>query len=186
MFPGSILHKKKGKDTFQILDDKNVVSYNPFLTLKYATHCNVEYVFGQKACKYIFKYIMKGWNSYSIVVVHLFLGFDKCYVERRDKTTVDYCELQGFLSCRYMASQEGFMRNATYPIVQPSHKVEALEIHEPDRQNVLLDGDEPVTTSTLLAAEKVVTKLTAFFELCRTSSEARKFTYDEIPLNYTY
>lgn len=42
------------------LTDQDVVPYNPFLTLKYGTHINIEYVFGQQACKYLFKYILKG------------------------------------------------------------------------------------------------------------------------------
>jgi hypothetical protein len=42
------------------LDNRHVVPYNKFLTLKYGTHINVEYVFGEKCCKYVFKYLLKG------------------------------------------------------------------------------------------------------------------------------
>lgn len=42
------------------MDDRRVIPYNAFLLLKYSCHINIEYVFGQKACKYIFKYLLKG------------------------------------------------------------------------------------------------------------------------------
>lgn len=57
-----MIHYKKRSGNAQELplDDSHVISYNPFLLLKYGCHVNIEYVFGQKACKYIFKYILKG------------------------------------------------------------------------------------------------------------------------------
>ena len=51
---------KGGGKSEKVLDDSRVVPHNKYLLLKYGTHINVEYVFGQKACKYIFKYILKG------------------------------------------------------------------------------------------------------------------------------
>ena len=52
---------KKGKNPVKVLlNDSHVIPYNPFLLLKYGSHINIEYVFGQKACKYIFKYLLKG------------------------------------------------------------------------------------------------------------------------------
>lgn len=57
--------KRHGQKKEICLTDQDVVPYNEFLTLKYGTHINIEYVFGQKACKYIFKYILKGnFTSY--------------------------------------------------------------------------------------------------------------------------
>ena len=60
-------HQKHGltytkiKDKEQrVFTDKDIVPYNEFLTLKYGTHICIEYVFGQKACKYLFKYLLKG------------------------------------------------------------------------------------------------------------------------------
>jgi hypothetical protein len=85
-----------------------------------------------------------------------------------------------------MAAQEAHMRLHGVPIVRMKHKVKQLIVHEPDGQNVLLDDDEPVTTDTLLTAENSVTMLTGFFKLCEQSKEARAFTYEEIPLHYTY
>ena len=51
---------KKKSGARIVLDDRHAVPRNDFVTLKYGTHCNIEYIFGQKASKYIFKYILKG------------------------------------------------------------------------------------------------------------------------------
>ena len=51
---------EKNTGKYQFIDDSRVIPYNPFLLLKYGCHINIEYVFGQKACKYIFKYLLKG------------------------------------------------------------------------------------------------------------------------------
>lgn len=61
-----MVYYKNGSRANEIieLDDRHVVPYNPYLLLKYWCHINVEYVYGQKACKYIFKYLLKG-NSYN-------------------------------------------------------------------------------------------------------------------------
>ena len=53
------LQKKRNGVKIQ-MDDSRVIPYNIYFLLKYGTHINVEYVFGQKACKYIFKYLLKG------------------------------------------------------------------------------------------------------------------------------
>ena len=52
--------RKKNARKYQFIDDSRVIPYIPFLLLKYGCHINIEYVFGQKACKYIFKYLLKG------------------------------------------------------------------------------------------------------------------------------
>ena len=51
---------KKGRVKIIPMDDSRVIPYNPYLLLKFGCHINIEYVFGQKACKYIFKYLLKG------------------------------------------------------------------------------------------------------------------------------
>ena len=62
----------KVKDNEQrVFTDKDIVPYNEYLTLKYGTHICIEYVFGQKACKYLFKYLLKG------VILHKKCNFTK-------------------------------------------------------------------------------------------------------------
>ena len=64
--------KRNGRVTIP-MDDSRVIPYNPFLTLKYGCHINIEYVFGQKACKYIFKYLLKGIFYFTMFVITFFV-----------------------------------------------------------------------------------------------------------------
>jgi hypothetical protein len=72
--------QQRGKE--RCLTDVDVVAYNEFLTLKYGTHINIEYVFGQKACKYLFKYILKG-NYLSILNNHYVLELKYEFVKNK-------------------------------------------------------------------------------------------------------
>ena len=51
-----IKHPKSGK----MVDNSWVVPYNPYLSLKYNCHINVEICLSAKSSKYIFKYATKG------------------------------------------------------------------------------------------------------------------------------
>ena len=42
------------------MDNRDVVSYSPYLTRKYATHINVEVVNGIRLVRYMYKYAFKG------------------------------------------------------------------------------------------------------------------------------
>ena len=71
---GRTFERVKGNGNAKILmDDSRVIPYNPYLLLKYGCHINIEYVFGQKACKYIFKYLLKGTSfiTYIWIIVQI-------------------------------------------------------------------------------------------------------------------
>ena len=60
-------HRKQGltytkvkENEQRVFTDQDILPYNEYLTLKYGTYICIEYVFGQKACKYLFKYLLKG------------------------------------------------------------------------------------------------------------------------------
>ena len=63
---------KKGKKGSEFpLTNAYVVPYNPYLTLKYECHINVEDCYGQKCVNYVLKYITKGkwfWNNQNCLV----------------------------------------------------------------------------------------------------------------------
>lgn len=68
--------KKKTKNGGHVIipmDDSRVIPYNPYLLLKFGCHINIEYVFGQKACKYIFKYLLKGYFLTSVHLFHMYI-----------------------------------------------------------------------------------------------------------------
>lgn len=51
-----------------ILDNRWVVSYNPYLLTRYNSHTNLEICYNIKTIKYIYKYIYKGHDK---VAVHI-------------------------------------------------------------------------------------------------------------------
>ena len=57
---GNIYKKKIQEGAYIELNDSHVVPYNPYLSLKYGCHINLEWTQNQKCCQYIFKYITKG------------------------------------------------------------------------------------------------------------------------------
>ena len=57
----TFLYKKK-------VDNRMVVPYNPFLSLRYDCHINCEYSCSVKSAKYIYKYIHKGQPRQNIIL----------------------------------------------------------------------------------------------------------------------
>lgn len=53
------LPKKTKSGVFLKIDNRRIVSYNAYLSLKYNCHINLEYVYDEKCCRYVFKYLMK-------------------------------------------------------------------------------------------------------------------------------
>jgi hypothetical protein len=110
------------------INDDRVVSYNPYLLLKYGCHVNIEYVFGQKACKYLFKYILKGSTTfeYFSFEFHFFQGFTKAYVKVFNENTYDYDEMAAYFTVRYMTAMEAWLRLHSYTIVDMKQQVKTL------------------------------------------------------------
>ena len=176
------------------MDDSRVIPYNPYLLLKYGCHINVEYVFGQKACKYIFKYLLKGFFKLCdgmLINVFAFIGFEKAYVQVHQKSRrggnnqneeiYDYDEMAATFKVRYLTAMEAYLRLHSYRIVQMSHQIYTLSVHEERGQTIVFEeGHEEEGQKKL----KQDTRLTAFFKLCRGDPEARKLTYDKLPFKY--
>uniref|UniRef100_A0A915CXY9 ATP-dependent DNA helicase n=1 Tax=Ditylenchus dipsaci TaxID=166011 RepID=A0A915CXY9_9BILA len=139
----------------RVFDDRHVVPYNAFLTLKYRTHINVEDCWGQKCVNYVLKYITK--------------GHDLAYVKVTPSDTApdeyDYDETRVRL-VRYMTASEAFMKLWSYPIVQLSHTVEKLFVHDIDGPGLLYEEgyeDELLENPKDVAHDK--SKLLGFFKL---------------------
>ncbi|KAL3076362.1 hypothetical protein niasHS_011781 [Heterodera schachtii] len=176
---------KRGVRSAIQMDDSRVIPYNAFFLLKYGCHINVEYVFGQKACKYIFKYLLK--------------GFEKAYVRvaqprrsaqqgRNDGTTgadevYDYDEIAATFKVRYMTAMEAYLRLNSYKIVGTSHQIYTLSVHDELGQTIVVEEGHEEEGRWRVQEN---TRLTAFFALCARDPEAAALTYDRVPYRYSW
>uniref|UniRef100_A0A183BU32 ATP-dependent DNA helicase n=1 Tax=Globodera pallida TaxID=36090 RepID=A0A183BU32_GLOPA len=163
-------------------DNAHVVAYNPYLSAKYRSHINVEFVAGDGCTKYICKYCMK--------------GADMAFVEvKKDgDTTWDYDEFHQIRLARYITSAEAAMSLWGTPLVRRSHVVDQLDVHGPEGHLVAVDQsfpDEEERENAICEAaqreeerratgEERVTQLTAYFAYNRDRSSA------DGPLHLTY
>ena len=150
------------------LDNRWVVPYNPFLTLKYGTHINVEACTSLQAVKYLFKYVYKGHDLANINVT----------------VSDKFNEISTFLECRYVGPSEAAWRLFSFPMHKQSHKVERLPLHlEGEQYVVFRPGQE---AAAIDRAEAQDTKLTAFFKLCRSTPSTHGLFYLDVAKNFVW
>ncbi|KAL3121265.1 hypothetical protein niasHT_008247 [Heterodera trifolii] len=177
--------KKRGVRSAILMDDSRVIPYNPFLLLKYGCHINVEYVFGQKACKYIFKYLLKGFEKAYVRVAQPRRSAQQ---SRNDGTAgadevYDYDEIAATFKVRYMTAMEAYLRLNSYKIVGTSHQIYTLSVHDELGQTIVVEEGHEEEGRWRVREN---TRLTAFFALCGTDPEAAELTYDRIPYRYSW
>jgi len=103
-----------------------VVPYNPYLSLTYNCHINVEVCTSVKSVKYLFKYIYKGHD---------------CATVRLDTLTRNESAL--FLDTRYISAPEAIWRIRNEKMHDWSHAIKRLALHLEDMQPVYFhDGQE--------------------------------------------
>ncbi|CAF1487910.1 unnamed protein product, partial [Rotaria sordida] len=158
------------------VDNRFVVPYNSFLSLKYNAHINVELCSTVKAIKYINKYITKGYDCARIGV----------QVNSNDNVekVVDYDEIKQYLNCRYISSQEAAWHLQDFPIHGQSHNMVMLSIHLEDGQSIFCKENQ---AETVLRQESVAcTTLTAYFDLNVSDLGAHQYLYQDIPNHYIF
>ena len=166
---------KNGK----LIDNRWVVPYNPYLSLRYNCHINVESCISPKAAKYLYKYVTKGPDR--AMVSAEVEGEDQ--YDNRD-------EVNDYENCRCYGSMEASYRLFAFPIANKKPPVQKLRIHLENEQDVFfVPGEEEQAMQTGRQTE-----LTAFFKL----NEYEKVTngsdfdpstmprYYELPHDYTY
>ena len=151
------------------LDNRFVVPYCPYLSLKYNAHINVEACTSVKSIKYIFKYVYK--------------GHDCARIERSENDQQSRDEIKNYLDTRYVSAPESVWRLSGFDVTDRSHTVVRLDIHEHLGQNVTFrEGDD----LDEVLERNHSTKLTEWFELNERDPDARQYLYSEIPKHYRY
>ena len=135
--------------TNQIIDNRNVVPYNPFLSLRMNCHINVERCTSPKAAKYLYKYVTKGSDRAMVATV----------VENQAEQPRD--EISEYEDLRSVGSSEATWHLMAFPIADRYPPVQALRLHIEDQQQVVFDEG---TEEEALENQRE-TELTAFFKL---------------------
>ena len=157
----------------RVLDNRWVVPYSPYLSLRYNCHINVEICASPKAAKYLHKYINKG-NDRAAVGVEIEGQARDEIAEYEDRRSVGSCEAAWHLF--------GLPFTDRFPPVQ------ALRVHLADQQQVVFDEG---TEEEAMERQKE-TELTAFFKFNRemvmekNKDPAELPTYVKMPKKHRY
>eukprot|EP00501_MAST-03F_sp_TOSAG23-6_P001966 GSMAST32.ASY1.ANO1.2050.1 assembled CDS len=178
---GGIIAISRGRK----ITNQMIVPYNPFLSLKYNCHINVEVCTSISSVKYLFKYVYK--------------GHDRIMYEVRASTTDDDSirdEIKEYIDARYVSTSEATSRILSHPMYEMYPPVERLEVHAPNEQFVSYqeNSDDEQENANAAAAlfQAKRTQLTAFFflnrgKLCKKNNpSANDLTYMELPRYYKY
>ncbi|XP_035713810.1 uncharacterized protein LOC118438127 [Folsomia candida] len=146
------------------IDNRWVVPYNPYLSLKYNCHINVEICASIRSVKYLFKYAYK--------------GHDCAKVELR----ID--EIKTHVDSRYVSPPEAAWRIFRCPMQDRTHSISRLKVELPEQKQVTFDPNR--IQEAIQKAENTHSTLTAYFELNTHDPEARQYKYAEIPEYYVF
>ena len=79
---------------------------------------------------------------------------------------------------------EAYLRLFSYKIVDMSHQIYTLSVHDEGGQSIVLEeGHEEESACRQLKSD---TRLTAFFNLCKKDWRAVSLTYDRLPYYYRF
>jgi hypothetical protein len=189
----------KGGGKF-LFDNRWVVPYSPFFSLKENCHVNFEVCNTLSGVKYVYSYVYKGPDRAAITLCPT--------VDNQEATKVGggphIDEINRYVSSRYCGCCEAVWRINGFPIHYRSPSVVRLDVHQENFQRILYQpGSENVALQDPLSTR---TKLTAYFERCLQEAEtpltaeergyeedgvtllpdATSLTYPEFPLYYTW
>ena len=167
--------KKKNKN----IDNSWVVPYNPYLSLRYNCHINVEICISSRAAKYLYKYVTKGSDR---AMVFAEVESEDCK-KARD-------EIREYEDMRSIGSSEALWHIYSFTISENKPPVQVLRLHLENKQHVFfVCGNE----------ENVIdqgreTELTAFFKINASEKLAKGPDFDpstmpryiDFPKKYAY
>jgi len=158
---GGFVHPMKIRGQNFTVDNRWIVPYNPYLSLKYNSHINVEAVISVSCVKYLYKYTCKGSDRVMMTV----------------GTTNPNDEIERYVNARYVGCSEAYWRLYDFPILNKYPPVEKLPLHLEDEQTVLFSENN---ARDIANQPPPKTKLTEFFQLSRTDPDARKIIYPDV------
>ncbi|KAL2963053.1 hypothetical protein AAZX31_17G179600 [Glycine max] len=154
-----------------IIDYRCIVPYNPKLLKKYQAHINIEWCSQNSSIKYLFKYINKGYDRVTVVMVH------------DDNGTIPHAntpndEIKEYLDCRYISPCESTWRIFGFPIQGRKPSVERLNFHLPGQYSVLYQDHDDI--DDLLSNPSISeSKFIAWMNTNQAFVEGQSLTYSE-------
>jgi hypothetical protein len=159
------------------MDNRHVVPHNPKLLLKYHAHINMEWCNQSNSIKYLFKYINKGSDRISSVIV-----------PNDDSTSsqpppVD--EIKQYIDCRYVAPSESAWRIFSYSIHGRKPAIERMFFHDKGQNSVYYRDYERIT-NVLLKPSVTESMFTSWMSANQMYPEARLLTYAQFVEKFAY
>ena len=181
------LYRRRGLYTVvkngELMTDEWVVPYNPYLTLKFNAHINVEICNSIKSIKYLYKYVFKGHDKLSVNLVEANNNPNLRVLtpeEQLAENAVHINEIKSFVESRYVSGCEALWRINGFKMSGMDPNVVRLQIHLPNQQVITyLPGQEEEALATVKP-----TQLAAYFTAVQTEI-LRPLTLDTRTLNDT-
>ncbi|KAL7070021.1 hypothetical protein ACQ4LE_011196 [Meloidogyne hapla] len=140
---------KKGGVTTEYTN-AHVTPYNPFILLKYETHHNVLFAYGEKTnMKYTMKYSLKGPSIQ--------------YIQMQGDL-VDIDEPAYYSQMYYRSATEAYARIHSMPYVRLSNTCYEMPIHLPDQQNVYFRPGQASAAAARIPQDLPKTMLTEYWK----------------------
>ena len=152
------------------LDNRWIVPYNPFLSLRYQAHINVEICSTITAVKYLYKYIYKGHDRATIVMQDRDVAID---------------EIIRYIDAHYVSASEAIWRIYGFDMHDEKPDVQRLQVHLPLQNTVTFEDSVDLLNVVNNEANKKTT-LTEWFFANQTYPEANDLLYIDFPTKWVY
>jgi hypothetical protein len=162
------------------IDNRWVVPYNPYLSMKYDAHVNVEICATVKAVKYLYKYVYKGHDRAKMAVVN---EIETQQAPQQQPPPVRD-EIQEYMDARYISACESLWRIFQFDMQSHSQTVIRLQVHLEDEHRVTFLEDSYL--GTVVEEQRNSSQLLGWFQLNKQDEQARLLTYPDIPKHYIW
>ncbi|WVZ97846.1 hypothetical protein U9M48_043355, partial [Paspalum notatum var. saurae] len=156
-----------------VLDNRWVIPYNPYLLRLFNCHINVEACGSIKVVKYIFKYIYNGHDRASVAV------------SKGNKSNGNVDEIKEYRDARWVTPPEALWRIYSFDLSENSLAVKQLQLHLPNLHMVSFHEHRNIKrVINRPGADRSM--LTAYFEANREDEDAMGILYRDFLEYYTW
>ena len=163
---------RQAKVRRQMLDNRWVVPYNPYLLRMFNCHINVEVCSSIKAVKYLYKYVYKGHDRASFSI------------DQPDSNGV-VDEIKRYIDARWVTPPEAMWRIFGFNLSESSPSVLQLPLHLPNMHSVTFKAQEDLT-DVVACDNASKSMLTEYFLANQKHEWAWDILYKDFPGSFTW